>query len=533
MATTSRRPDPAVTSPADDLGLRLDRVGRTPLYRQIERGVRAAIAGGMIPIGARLPPERTLAAALGVDRTTVVRAYHDLTAAGLVEAHVGRGTTVVAAPLPDGTGAAAGRSGRGIAASGPVRPPEWAQRFASRPDEDPALADVAALAARPDVVSFVAGVPAPGAYPTAAFRGLLDEALGAGGEGLLQYCPPEGVASLREAVAARLARRGAPVGAGRVLVCAGSQQGLYLLARAFVEPGDVVAVEAPTYLGALQVFRAAGARLVTIPADRDGLDPDRLGELLDRRSVKLLYVLPTFQNPTGATLPIERRERLLALARRHGVPVIEDDPYGELRYQGTDAPSLLALSPGAASPVVYLSTFSKVLFPGFRLGFVAAPPPVVERLAWEKALVDLDSNPLAQWAVAAFLDRGLLDAHLDRVRRIYPERRDALAVALEREAGGHLSFRRPEGGFYLWARLAAGLRAREVLAEGAATGVAFVPGDLFHADGGGRDAMRLAFSALSSDQLAEGASRLGAAVRAVAARRPARARPGGTPSRIV
>lgn len=532
VAQTAALPSAPTTAPADDLGLRLDRAARTPLYRQIERGVRGAITAGTLPVGSRLPPERTLAAALGVDRTTVVGAYRELAAAGLVAAHVGRGTTVAAVPGGGERGAGGEFAPPSLPAPHPA-PLLWGQRFAARPDEDPLLGDLGALAARPDVVSFVAGVPAPESYPTGAFRTLLDEALGAGGEGLLQYCPPEGYGPLREAIAARLAGRGAPVGAGRVLVCAGSQQGLYLLARALIEPGDVVAVEAPTYLGALQVFRAAGARLVTIPADRDGLDPDRLGELLARRPVKLIYALPTFQNPTGVTLSLARRERLLALARRHAVPVIEDDPYGELRYDGAEIPSLLALDPGPDSPVVYLSTFSKVLFPGFRLGFVAAPPPVVERLAWEKTLVDLDSNPLAQWAVAEYLGRGLLDAHLAAVRRVYPARRDALAAALTREAAEHLTWRLPEGGFYLWARLAAGLRAREVLAEGAAAGVAFVPGDLFHADGGGRDALRLAFSALPPDRLADGAARLGAALRAVAARRPARGRPVATPARIV
>ena len=507
------------------LGLRLDRASGVPLYRQIADALWGGVAGGVLPAGTRLPPERSLAAALGVDRTTVVAAYRELAAAGLIEAHVGRGTTVVGPP-PVAPAA-------GVA---PARPLAWGQLFAAPTavEDDPVLAELAVLPDRPDVVSFAAGVPAPEHYPIAEIRALLDEALGAGGEGLLQYCPPEGYGPLREAIAARLAARGARVGADRVLVCAGSQQGLYLLARALVEPGDAVAVEAPTYHGALQVFRAVGARLVPLPADRDGLDPDRLDDLLGRRTVKLIYVLPTFQNPTGATLALDRRQRLLAAARRHGVPLVEDDPYGELRYDGTPLPPLLALDPSAGGPVVHLSTFSKTLFPGFRLGYVVAPPPVIERLAWVKALVDLDSNPLAQWAVAEYLGRGGFDAHLARVRRVYPARRDALAAALAREAGDALTWRLPEGGFYLWARLAGGLRAREVLAEAIPSGVAFVPGDLFHADGGGRDGMRLAFSGLPPDRLAEGARRLGVAIAAVAARRAAaRGRAPAAPTRIV
>ncbi len=512
-----------------DLGLRLDRSSRTPLYRQIEGGVREAVAAGRLIAGARLPPERTLAAALGVDRTTVVAAYRELAADGLVHAHVGRGTTVAAGmerfPVQ-------GRSD--LRAGGAGRPLDWPQLFAPMVEDDPALADIAALAGREEVISFVAGVPAAETYPTRTFRSLLAEALGPGGEGLLQYCPPEGYGPLREAIAARMARLGMPVPPNRVFICGGSQQGLYLLARAFIEPGDTVAVEAPTYVGALQVFRAAGARLVSMPADREGLDPDRLGEMLERRPIKLIYVLPTFQNPTGATLSLERRQRLLAIARRHAVPVIEDDPYGELRYEGEPVPSLLSLADGPTSPVVYLSTFSKVLFPGFRLGWVVAAPPLIERLAWVKALVDLESNPLAQWAVAEYLDRGQLDGHLAGLVPVYTARRDALERALRHEAGEMLSWRAPAGGFYLWVHLLGGLRAREVLAEASRLGVAFVPGDLFHVDGGGRDALRLAFSGLPPDQIEEGVRRLAAALTAVAERRAvAPGRAPVRPTRIV
>lgn len=497
-----------------ELHLQLDRSSRTPLYRQIEQGVRDAVASGRLMPGTRLPPERTLAASLGVDRTTVVAAYRELAAGGLVHAHVGRGTTV-AGPVKHFLGSREG----GGAPDAMGRALDWRQLFAPMVEDDPTLADIAGLASREDVVSFVAGVPAPETYPTMTFRSLLDEALGSGGEGLLQYSPPEGYGGLREAIAERMTRRGMPVTAGRVLICGGSQQGLYLLARALIEPGDAVAVEAPTYLGALQVFRAAGARLVTIPADRDGIDPDRLGELLDRRRIKLVYLLPTFQNPTGATLTLERRQRLLEMARRYGVPVIEDDPYGELRYEGASVPSLLALDHGWTSPIIYLSTFSKVLFPGFRLGWVVAAPPLIERLARIKSLVDLESNPLAQWTVAKYLERGGLDHHLATLTQVYAMRRDRLEGALHQEAGDLLAWRSPAGGFYLWVYLLGGLRAREVLAEASRTGVAFVPGDLFHADGGGRDALRLAFSGLTPAHIDEGARRLAAALRAVAQRR--------------
>ena len=498
------RPSGSDSSPAgDDLGVRLDRTSAVPLYRQVETAIRGRITSGTLPVGTRLPPERKLATALGVDRTTVVAAYRELAADGLVSAHVGRGTTVSEPP-------ARPRGGDLEPSRGVV----WDHVLTLRDEEDPILSRVSALTAREGVISFAGGTPARETYPIEAFRRLVGEALDSDstGAGLLEYSPPEGLPGLRDVLAARMDRRGVPVGRRNLIVCAGSQQGLYLLARALVDPGDVVAVEAPSYLGALQVFRAVGARVVAIPADRDGLDVGRLEDHQSRRSVKLIYVLPTFQNPTGATMSLARRERLLAVARRHGVAIIEDDPYGDLRYGGDVVPSLLALDHGRGSPVIYLSTFSKVLFPGFRLGWVAAPEAVVERLAWVKALVDLDTNPLAQWAVAEFVRRGDLDAHVASLTGHYRARRDALLGHLGEIAGDRLSVRAPEGGFYLWVRLRGGVNARAVLAEAEAEDVAFVPGEVFFAAGGGRESLRLAFSAVPPERMAEGVRRLVAAI---------------------
>lgn len=504
------------------LGIVLDRAARVPLYRQIETAIRSRIASGELVVGQRLPPERKLANELGVDRTTVIAAYRELAADGILAAHVGRGTVVAARHASfDGDGLE-GASVGGVA---------WDHLLAIRDDDDPALAEVSALAGRPGVISFAGGVPAPESYPVAAFRALITEAFDAGGSSLLQYSPPEGLPSLRRELAARMERRGMPVAPSGLIVCAGSQQGLYLLARSLISPGDVVAVESPTYLGALQVFRAAGARIAAIPGDRDGMDVERLADLLRRRSVKLIYVLPTFQNPTGATMPLARRERLVALARRHGVAIIEDDPYSEIRYGGEVVPSLLELDHAPGSPVIYLSTFSKVLFPGFRLGWVAAPVAVVDRLAWVKALVDLDTNPLVQWAVGEYVRRGLLDEHISGLRQLYLERRDRMAEALQGHLGSAVSYTPPDGGFYMWTRFTNGLRARDVLADAAAFGVAFVPGDLFHADGSGRETMRLAFSAVHPGEIDDGIARLVRAADSTAQRREAQRR--GTATRIL
>lgn len=514
-------PKLSLADSADGLGIVLDRASGVPLYRQIESAMRSRIAAGALPINARLPPERVLAAALGVDRTTVVAAYRELAADGLIAGHVGRGTRVAARETGDGGGTVSGAAGV-----------DWPRLLALRDEEDPILGTVAALASRADVISFAGGVPAPESYPADAFRAILAEAFDAGGPALLQYSPPEGLSSLRRVLAERMAMRGMPVPASNVIVCAGSQQGLYLIARALVEPDDVVVVEAPTYVGALQVFRSVGARIIAVPTDQHGMDVERLAEVIRRRSVKLIYTLPTFQNPTGATMPLARRERLLALARRHGIAVVEDDPYGEIRYEVERVPSLLELDHGKGSPVIYLSTFSKVLFPGFRLGWVAAPNPVIERLAWVKALVDLDTNPLVQWSVAEFVRRGMLDEHVQRLRELYPKRRDRMMAALERQLGDALPAREPGGGFYVWGRLANGLRARDVLTEAESAGVAFVPGEVFHTDGGGRSGLRLAFSAVALDEIDEGVERLAKAVEAASERRASQRRRGRS-TRIV
>lgn len=482
----------------------LDRSRDLPLYLQISRQIRDQIRSGELAPGARLPPERRLAAMLGVNRTTVVNAYRELAAEGLVVGHVGRGT-IVAGANGDGTG------------SGELRGIPWGQLFTATTEvmNDPLLRDTMIVSARSDVISLASGMPSPDLIPVATIRELLNEALHEGGQSLLQHCPTEGYPPLRQAVAQWTT---GPMGEPEsVLVVAGSQQGLYLLARTLLEPGDLVAVESPTYLGALQVFRAAGARLLPIPVDEDGMRVGLLEDLIVRRRPKLIYTLPTFQNPSGTTMSLERRHRLLALAARYQVPVVEDDPYGALRYEGEALPSLHKLD--TQGTVIYLSTVSKVLFPGFRIGWIVAPRPVIERLALMKQIVDLDTNALAQWAVWAYLDRGLLADHIEELRRVYPRRRDLMLSAIEHHCTGMLTCDRPAGGFYLWCRLADGLRARDLLPEAARRGVAIVPGASFHPDGEGEATLRLNFTQPPEEEIEEAIARLGDAIETLRAGR--------------
>jgi DNA-binding transcriptional MocR family regulator len=373
------------------------------------------------------------------------------------------------------------------------------------------------LLARADTLSFAAGIPAPELYPLDDFRQAMAHVLNTAGQALLQPCPVEGYYPLRRIIARRMAGRGATLRAENILIVTGSQQGLDLIARAFLRPGDEVVVEAPSYLGALQIFSAAGARLLGVTLDEGGMRLDILESILTRYRPKLIYTLPTFQNPSGCTMAPRRRLRLLELARRHRVPIVEDDPYGELYYTEQSPSPLLALDQDGC--VIYLSTFSKILFPGLRLGWVAAPRPVIERLSQIKQLADLHCSTLVQGAVHEFCQKGALDKHLNRVRDLYRHRRDAMLTALAEHCPSNLEWDEPQGGFNLWCRLPPGLKARQLMAEAAHQSVALVPGEVFYPDGGGQEEMRLNFSSLPIALIEEGVQRLGVAMTTLMRRR--------------
>ncbi|CAN5525589.1 hypothetical protein BH23CHL2_BH23CHL2_22960 [soil metagenome] len=517
------------------IGVTLDRDSNVPLYLQITAQIREAILQGKLDNSERLTPERRLAALLNVNRTTVVNAYRELASEGLVTGHVGRGTIVTyqrPAPqtLPDGANAP-GQSDRGSSDAGSnagSRLP-WRHLLAPPADfrYDSLILDASTVAARPDVIRFTTATPAPELYPLRQIDSILSEALETAGRELLQHTPSEGFAPLLDALSGWMNEQALGAGlpsafdASDILVASGSQQALYLTARALVEPGDVVAIESPTYLGAAQVFRVCGARLLSIPVDRDGMNVDLLSEVISRRRPKLIYTLPTFQNPTGSVMALERRKRLLELAGRYQIPIIEDDPYGALRYEGTPLPTLAALDRARGGDrVIYLSTMSKVLFPGFRIGWVAGPRAVLDRLAQIKQIVDLDTNALVQWAVWAFLSRGLLKEHLETLAQAYPARLNRMVEGLERHGGGLISVDRPQGGLYLWCRLADHLRVRDLLVESAREGIAFAPGEPFFIDEpseAGRNTLRLNFTLPSLDEIDEGTRRMGRALDQLAA----------------
>ncbi|MEU9151394.1 PLP-dependent aminotransferase family protein [Streptomyces sp. NPDC048417] len=367
--------------------------------------------------------------------------------------------------------------------------------------------EILAVTARPEMINFAGGLPAPELFDregiAAAFRAVLEESP----ERALQYSTTEGEPTLRDGLAARVTAQGLPTDTDDLLITTGSQQALSLLASALIDPGDTVLVESPCYLAALQVFGLAGARILPVPGDADGVDPAALEELVRAERPKLLYLVPTFQNPTGRTMPAARRAALATTAARHGLWVVEDDPYGDLRYDGDRVP-WIASFPGAADRVVLLGSFSKVMAPGLRLGWLRAPGALRRACAVAKQAADLHTPTLNQLAAARYLD--VLDGHVAKVRAVYGARRDAMLAGLADALPTGSTWNRPEGGMFLWARLPESYDTTALLRRAVDHDVAYVPGEPFYAADPDRSTLRLCFVTQTPEEIGEGLRRLAA-----------------------
>ncbi|HMJ37036.1 MAG TPA: PLP-dependent aminotransferase family protein [Baekduia sp.] len=372
--------------------------------------------------------------------------------------------------------------------------------------------EILALTQRPGVISFAGGLPAPELFDAPGLRTAFAAALADDRFGrTLQYSTTEGDPALRAAIAQRLGSRGLPTGADDVLVTSGSQQALTLIAAVLIEPGDTVLVEEPSYLAALQCFQMAGARVVPIPCDDDGLDPEALPALVRRERPKLLYTVPTFHNPTGRTLPLERRRALAQAAARLGLWIVEDDPYGELRYRGEPVAPVASL-PGAEDRTIALSTLSKVLVPGLRIGWLRAPAALRRALVVAKQAADLHTSTIDQAAAAHWLAHCDLDAHVAGLRAAYGPRRDALVDGLPETLPEGSRWTRPDGGMFVWVRLPDGWDADALLAAALEREVAFVPGWPFFPAAADRATLRLSFTTHTVAEIGTGLGRLRAAV---------------------
>jgi DNA-binding transcriptional MocR family regulator len=479
-----------MTAPIDlsDLGFRSDPSLPEPIYQQLAAALSSAIREGRIAIGARLPSERLYAQALRVSRTTVTAAYQELRAMGLLRGYVGRGAIVIASD-PD-------RS--------PAEAVPWSQLTSpfARRYRPPGVGNDSSL------ISFGDGWLHSSLTPRAALAAAAARVV-QDSDALTKAAPLLGLPALHDALIDTLGASGVKTSPGEILITGGAQQGLNVIARALLSPGDTVICESPTWHGAVRAFRAVGAEVAGIAMDHEGIDPDGLEDSIARLRPKFIYLIPTFQCPTGRLMSVQRRRRILDTCTRFRTPIIESHVYGDLAF-GDRLPSLKSLD--SAGLVIHQGSASKTISAALRLGWLVAPRPVMDVLAAAKASIDLSTPALTQAILAEFLKSGAYARHQPKSREALQARRDALITALAANCS-ELRYSTPQGGLYLWAQLPAPLSAQEVETAAAAEGVSIRGGNAFLADEAPSSHIRLCFAAPAEDEILPGAERLGKALR--------------------
>lgn len=398
----------------------------------------------------------------------------------------------------------------------------WESRYAlrTRGVTSSVIRELLKLTQRPEVISFAGGLPAAEHFPVERFQEACQRVLAHQARQALQYGPTEGYQPLREMIAERLSRYNICASADNVLITTGSQQALSLIGMLLINPGDNVLVEQPTYVGALQAFTVFQASYVGVPTDNEGICVDQVPAAL-RHGPKFMYILPNFQNPAGVTISAARRVELIRLAHTHGVPIVEDDPYGALRFEGEHLKPLVVVDAEMAASngmhytgnVIYLSTFSKTLAPGLRIAWVVASPNVISKLVQLKQSADLHTSTFNQMVIYEVAKDGFIDEHVRRLREVYRQRRDTMLAALDRYMPPDVTWTQPQGGLFLWVHLPAGTDVRALFEEAVRRDVAFVPGDAFFTIPDPPPTARLNFSCMPEDQIVEGIRRLGDAIR--------------------
>jgi GntR family transcriptional regulator / MocR family aminotransferase len=477
----------------------LDHNSKIPIYRQIENWLRENIASGSLSPKTRLPATRLLAEELGISRITVKNAYAVLESDGLILTRQGSGT-YVAPPV-----ASPGLAENIAEASWPL----WQMEAAG--EQAPGEAAPRPHGHPRNLISFT-GVGDPRQFPLKEFTRILQAVLRRDGIEALEYGSfAGGYSPLRETVIHILASQGIQGRPAQVLITSGSQQALALVCQVLLTAGDVILVEKPTYNMALDLFRTLQLKILGIPIDENGMRVEQLENLLQQHHPRLIYTIPNFQNPSGACLSGARRRQLLALADRYNVPILEDDFVGDLRYEGRAQPAIKALDPGGR--VIYVGTFSKMLMPGLRVGYLLADGPIFARLAQQKFVQDLTTSTLMQRTLDMYVTVGRYQAHLRRSTRLYRQRRDAMLAAIQRYLPGEATAFRPQGGLFIWLKLPEGISALDLLPLALEEGVEYAPGTRFFANPAeGEGYLRLNFATHSNENIAAGIKRLGAAM---------------------
>lgn len=468
----------------------LDRDSEEPIYQQLIRHFQYQISSGRLQPGTRLPPSRDLARELGIGRISVVSAYNELQSKGLISAHPGRGTFV-----------SGGEQTR------KVTPKNHHQ---SQPAPHQNMREILRLAQKPGVIAFNCGAPPDEFLPVEAFRSALDTVLHRDGAAAITYEDPEGYMPLRTAVRDFITSQGIDTRAENILITGGAQQALDVVLQAMLAPGDAVITTSPTYLGFLDIAHVRRITPVGIPMNNEGICLDTLEDLLIDYHPKLLYINPTFHNPTGSTMSIHRRRQLLRLAQQYDLMILEDAVYQELHFDEPAPPPLKALD--EAGIVLHASSFSKILLPGTRIGYIVTEGYARDRILRVKQAADICSPALIQRAVHLYMKRGNLPGHLDRIRHVLRDRRDAAVEAARKYLSDEWAWKVPKGGLYMWLELpASGPTAAELYMNAIDYGVAYAMGTLFHTNGEGARHIRINFGSYPPEKIREGFRRLSAA----------------------
>lgn len=392
---------------------------------------------------------------------------------------------------------------------------KMAVKFARRLEnaEGSAIREILKLASNPEVISFAGGLPAPELFPVEEMKKVALAVLEEQGRAAMQYYATDGYPPLREAIAERMNRKlHTNVTADSILVTNGSQQCLDFVGRVFLDEGDKIIVESPSYLGALNAFKAYGPEFIEIPTDEDGMIMSELEKALAANpDVKFIYVIPDFQNPSGRTWPIERRKQFMEIINKYEIPVAEDNPYGELRFEGEIFPSLKSYD--TKGLVLFFGTFSKIFAPGFRLGWVSASPEILEKFNISKQAADLQASTISQMEMAKFIEMYDLDAHVEKIKEVYGKRRTIMLDAMDEYFPEGIKFTRTDGGLFTWVTLPEGIDAAQLMKDVVLpNNVAYVPGEPFYPNGGNANHFRMNYSCMPEDKIVEGVKRLGKAL---------------------
>lgn len=396
---------------------------------------------------------------------------------------------------------------------------KWIEKYALRTQnmKSSAIRDLLAVTEQPNIISLAGGLPETNIFDIEGMQDLARELLDEDIHAAFQYGPSDGYLPLRESICSVLADEGIKANSNEIIVTGGAQQALDLIGKILIDPGDFIIVEAPTYVGAINSFSSYQANYLTVPMDDNGIDTEKLQETIDSikyngisgARIKFLYTIPNFQNPAGVTLSLERRHRLIEICKNNDIIIIEDNPYGRLRFSGEPLPPLRSLD----KQVIYLGTFSKIFSPGVRVGWILGPGSFIEKLIHAKQAADLCSSSLTQRLVAKFFQSHLKEKHLASLVKVYSERRDAMLAALEKYFPEGTSWTKPEGGFFVWASVPDFIDTKEMLADAINRGVAYVPGGAFFTDGSGRNFMRLAFCFVDADKIDQAVKQLGKVIK--------------------